>query len=355
MRSKTQRPAFTLVELLVVIAIIGILIGMLLPAVQQVREAARRTQCANNIRQLALACLNYESSHKMFPTGVNWSAGGNNSVSPRDDKPILPTSTDPLVGQNIAWGVFILPFLEQNNLSDQLKDATDNWDLDWSNKLGGDGELIVSKVIPGFLCPSDSSPDGQFIKYWTDDSSVAAGVGLHSKANYVACMGANTTTIIVTLNPLNNPKNTDTWGIFGKNSRSTFSDIQDGSSNVIALGERSSRTEEQAGGAAGRDQYGAVWSGLTANAWGRANGNPRGGTAEVWTIFGAVASTNANGAVNFSVNGQRQSQTVASSFHSNGANVVFGDGSVHFLDENLAFGILTNLSCMNNGQVVPAF
>ena len=101
--SRRNRPAFTLVELLVVIAIIGILIGMLLPAVQQVREAARRSTCQNNLRQLALASLNYESAHQELPIGVR----NNGSAA---------YSTEGEWG----WGTFLIPYIELNNAYDRL-------------------------------------------------------------------------------------------------------------------------------------------------------------------------------------------------------------------------------------------
>ena len=97
--SLAPKRGFTLVELLVVIAIIGILIGMLLPAVQQVREAARRTQCANNIRQISLAALNFESANTRFPSG--WQSNDNTIEG----------------GPGWAWSTELLPFLEQQNLS----------------------------------------------------------------------------------------------------------------------------------------------------------------------------------------------------------------------------------------------
>jgi len=107
MKHKTNKKGFTLVELLVVIAIIGILIGMLLPAVQAVREAARRIQCANNLRQIALACHNFESARQEFPAGrLGLEATGEASLAPGSD----PSST---IG--VSMFVTILPFMEQTN------------------------------------------------------------------------------------------------------------------------------------------------------------------------------------------------------------------------------------------------
>ncbi|MFT5301128.1 MAG: prepilin-type N-terminal cleavage/methylation domain-containing protein, partial [Mariniblastus sp.] len=274
MKISIRRTAFTLVELLVVIAIIGILIGMLLPAVQQVREAARRVSCMNNVRQLTLACLNYESTFQRFPPGMNFNGPHSNS---RSDAPIVPRSSSPSRAQHFAWGVFILPFMEKNNLDDALKTATNNWNTDWKQAVGADGKLLVSNVIPAFICPSDNAPDGKFTKYWTHPNSVANGVGFHSKSNYVACMGACTgdysPSAIVSLNRQGSI--TTEWGIFGLNSKTNFAKISDGSSNVIAFGERSSRNEIEAGSTSSNPspQYGANWSGRFAGgaSWGQSN------------------------------------------------------------------------------------
>jgi prepilin-type N-terminal cleavage/methylation domain-containing protein len=131
----TGNHGFTLVELLVVIAIIGILIGMLLPAVQQVREAARRTQCMNNMRQIGLAALNHESAHQKFPTAGGCSDGYHD---PNQE-------FRPLYGfENGGWMYQCLPFMEQNNIYDLR--STNGW---W----GGTPSMVEAK-IPTYNCPS---------------------------------------------------------------------------------------------------------------------------------------------------------------------------------------------------------
>jgi len=125
--------AFTLVELLVVIAIIGILVGLLLPAVQQAREAARRMSCGNNLKQLSLAVLNYESAHQRFPPGT-----------------VIELSTTS-TASNLAWGVHgrILPYMEQRNLYSAVN-LSQGWEFQ---------QAIHRKQVPNFQCPSDIKGD----------------------------------------------------------------------------------------------------------------------------------------------------------------------------------------------------
>lgn len=209
--------AFTLVELLVVIAIIGILVGLLLPAVQAAREAARRMQCSNNVRQLGLAIHNYESANRRIPSG--WIA--NNAHG------------EPGWG----WASALLPFMEGNNLHNQI-----NFRLPIEDPFH---DQVRVTVVTAFLCPSDTGPnlfdiaagDGhdhehephQAVLEGVDDSPEK--LFRVSKSNLVGLFG--------TFELENAPYNGD--GMFYGNSRIKFRDVTDGLSNTLMVGERNSR------------------------------------------------------------------------------------------------------------------
>ena len=150
MNFRCNRQGFTLVELLVVIAIIGILIGMLLPAVQQVREAARRVACANNMRQLGLAMLNYESAHGHFPPGFSSAATRDGTVSAGVHIDSETWNAAPGWG----WGAHLLPFVEGNNIFSQIDFADPIWAAEHRD--------IIQTQIPLFLCPTSSGSDQPF-------------------------------------------------------------------------------------------------------------------------------------------------------------------------------------------------
>ena len=200
--TRTQRAGnlrgFTLVELLVVIAIIGILIGMLLPAVQNVREAARRISCANNMRQLSLACHSYESGLGHFPG--------------------LPESS--VIG--FSPQARLLPYIEQGNLQDLI-------DFDTPLMLGSGGSQVLnpvhaeaaSQLLSLFLCPSDNE-NPVFENSNTGDTSFGGN-------NYVACSGDGTGT--------NYDTRAETNGMVWQNSEVGFQSIPDGSSNTLIFAE----------------------------------------------------------------------------------------------------------------------
>jgi len=349
MKTSIRRTAFTLVELLVVIAIIGILIGMLLPAVQQVREAARRTSCLNNIRQSALACLSYESANQQFPPGRNDTLFGNPTTrNDRRGPPVTPAPRDPdFLGFNYGWPLYILPFVEQPALHGEFKAATDNWDDFWAETIGSDGGYLGAKVIPFFICPSDVSPDGNFNLIRTPQVVIDAGE-VYSKSNYVGCVGSCSVFEASDTDDLNFRPH---WGIFAKNSRTTFADIQDGSSNVIIIGERSSRNREESG-AVNDDfiSYGAIWPGAIRHG---ATPTTEREVAEDYAILGRGAiGQGAVEALRWGVNGTFQNEAIASSFHPGGAIVALADGSSHFLNENISFALFSDLQAMADGAVV---
>lgn len=341
---QTKKRGFTLVELLVVIAIIGILIGMLLPAVQSVREAARRTQCLNNMKQLGLACHNFASAQSRFPPGCNWDTGSGDMK--RNDE-ILSG------GERVAWSVFLLPFIEAGNLESQFSTATDNWSLDYGAAPCANGQACASSVIPFLICPSDASPDGDFNENYTPNSlrsafGASAQVG---KSNYVALMGAGNGIIEGRADNLNNSaaETKILWGVFGKNSKTTFGDLAgDGTSNVFLLGERSSASEADFGSNSTRDGRGAVWAGVTNSNSDYVGNN----VSKDWSVFGHMFSESVD---NWSINGNDGARGISSSEHTGGANVALCDGSVRFVSQDLNISTLGVLVRMADGQVVPGF
>lgn len=199
----TQRArGFTLVELLVVIAIIGVLVGLLLPAVQAARERARQTQCVNNLKQLGLAIQNYESTYKYYP----WRQGGTGAVGQAGTQE-----------SRLSGLVLLLPYMEQSALYDEIKNT-------------GAGAGPAANYGPwgfqleGLLCPSDTSPipDG----HGNTNYRFCAGDSIDSTAEEGKALGAGNVT----------PKNPR--GVFGHNSRFRQADLIDGTSNTIAMSER---------------------------------------------------------------------------------------------------------------------
>ena len=151
----TRRIGFTLVELLVVITIIGILIALLLPAVQSAREAARQMQCSNNLKQIGLAFHCYHKAHNVFPPSYVTQPGGGGLNG-------TPDTTTLDAGPGWAWGALLLPYLEQGSLHDKLDFSRPCWDE--QNRVGYDDALVpggspievplVGRQLNVFLCPS---------------------------------------------------------------------------------------------------------------------------------------------------------------------------------------------------------
>ena len=225
--SKSLLRAFTLIELLVVIAIIAILIALLLPAVQAAREAARRSSCKNNLKQIALAIHNYESTFGVLPPGYL-------------HKPDPGGSSANFMGH--AWGTMLLPQLEHANLYDTFDFNVPAFDI--ANLAAREQQLSV------FLCPSDPYSEGTFVV--RDDSSDP--VERYAGASYAANWGPATDTINLDDSPLLSA------GVFYRNSATEFRDIVDGLSNTLAIGERTNGPIPGSETEGGHSVFENVWS-----------------------------------------------------------------------------------------------
>jgi len=317
--SGDRRQAFTLVELLVVIAIIGILVGMLLPAVQQVREAARRTSCLNNARQLVLANHNYQSANLKFPTVAPFIVGKGNR----------------------SWVSAVLPFIDQQNVADTVK---------LGNGAGNfAGNQSRDFRIPILLCPSATQED----EFATDDLT-------QNSNHYMACMGAvgtapsgfvhNKQTIagsggVIGTNgvfsprsasPTVKPNNSDFQAKYGRN----FDDCRDGSSNTMAVFESS------------RTSLDGQWNALR-KGWAFGYGGT-GGLQEIYAGNAVVYGLSGfeDNLINADLTAPLWNQVPAGSNHSGGCMVAMMDGSARFLNESGSPDAYMAAANMKDGQQV---
>jgi prepilin-type N-terminal cleavage/methylation domain-containing protein len=225
------RSAFTLIELLVVIAVIGILIALLLPAVQKVREAANRTKCVNNLKQLGLAMHNYHDVNQLFPPGTYASTYG---------------GPDTWTGDRTSWALFLLPYVEQSNMWNiyqawhVLQTGTFWWPFQEPNN-------VHFAIVPVWLCPSDpNSPKTLTFGGGTQ----AASQGLHG--NYAACAGS---TVFNTGGPPAVYGGTSLNGMFYSASKTRIADVTDGTTNTLMVGEILVSPD-----VSGHDTRGRYWS-----------------------------------------------------------------------------------------------
>ena len=224
--------AFTLIELLVVIAIIAVLIGLLLPAVQKVREAAARAKCTNNLKQLGLGCHNYHSANSYFP------------ISAVSVPAAKQTATGATTGMSWGWGVFVLPYIEQQNLYTQLNPDGRTFEQCFDDPVG---RTTLQSGVPSFICPSDNNPAAPLndnIKFMTGKTPATA----ISISNYVASGGTNGGDV---------PNQS---GVFTPDVKIAVTDIADGSSNTFLLGERATKLPTQLN--VNGEQFGGIWAGV---------------------------------------------------------------------------------------------
>jgi prepilin-type N-terminal cleavage/methylation domain-containing protein/prepilin-type processing-associated H-X9-DG protein len=305
---------FTLVELLVVIAIIGVLVGLLLPAVQAAREAARRMQCSNNLKQIGLALHNYETAFKAMPAGCNGipNAAGTN-----------------FNGHGWTWHASILPFLEQNNLYNAIQ-GPDGMGNERGDQNSGKPLVVRATILRLFWCPSqpDVTPASQKNGYQPANYNGNMGTRIGNGNDDCICIGVTNLQQM-----MSNPwgcMNGD--GIFYVRSRVRFADVSDGLANTIFVSEvPDSGGDAIAHVSAGADRR-VVFSG-------GADSNPPTEMSE----FLIAAETNDP------INGG--AEEAAGSFHPGGAHFLMGDGSVQFLSENMDMTTYRAISTRAGGEV----
>ena len=356
---KSKTAGFTLVELLVVIAIIGILIGMLLPAVQQVREASRRTACANNLRQMGIALLNYESALGHFPPGFS-------STPTRDGSVPSGQFIDPVTwnaSPGWGWSAHMLPFIEGNNVYENIDFRSAIWATQHRD--------IIQHQFPVFLCPSSSGDDQPFTVVDDSQSPYSPdGVAplVLGRSNYVASHGQESawgpeagSDLVGTVFTNIYTSTTETIGIYGdvsrvadgpfyRNSKTKISQVTDGTSNTIFLGEHSSRLSDK------------TWVGVVPGASVHPrlaspdNGPDGAATMVLYHMGPSGGELDITGfpiihPVNFPTYhvGQMYAE------HPGGGNVCLGDGSVHFIAETVDLITWAELSSMNEGEVVGSW
>jgi prepilin-type N-terminal cleavage/methylation domain-containing protein/prepilin-type processing-associated H-X9-DG protein len=287
-----RRVGFTLIELLVVIAIIGILIALLLPAVQKVREAANRMACQNNLKQIGLALHNYHDANGGFP----------------------PAKVTTVTIH--SWVPFVLPYLEQDNLYRQYR-FDKNWDNPNTNDQDPGG--VNQAQLKVLLCPS--APAGR------------VGTRGRGVTDYDAINQITHTNPFLTVVPASDPH----WvGVLGLNVSRRITDIQDGSSNTIMVAEDAGKNQLWELGQLVKD------SGQT-GAW----ANP--GTSIAVSGFDLTTGTTPGPCA---VNCTNSNEVY--SFHSGGANMLFADGSVHFLKATVSIDTLVALVTRNGGETVSS-
>jgi prepilin-type N-terminal cleavage/methylation domain-containing protein/prepilin-type processing-associated H-X9-DG protein len=296
----SRRGGFTLIELLVVIAIIAVLIGLLLPAVQKVREAASRLKCQNNLKQLGLAMYNYHDTVGTFPAGASATVG------------------------SYPQGLFVslFPYLEQNALKDLLN-TTKTYTQEPNQTLG-------KTRVDAYLCPSNSGDQVTPMHTGEIDDNQGAAAGQYA-THYQGVMGAGLNGKVKVLEQ-SHCGSYYTDGMFFPDSKVRVGDIVDGTSNTLAIGEKLYEPR--------------TWM--------------RGADNNSSTQLCVVTGKNVRWPINSDPNLRNYlanpetclfNDLFFSSRHAGGANFVYGDGSVHFVSQNISFPVFQALATIAGGEV----
>lgn len=331
---RTARAGFTLIELLVVIAIIAVLAALILPAVQMAREAARRAQCSNNLRQIGLSLHNFETAKKY-----------------------LPSSIRPSAASTVRVGVFtyLLPFLDEKNMWDKY-DLTVNWSH--ANNLPVTGARINALVCPSGGTPErlDGNPD------LTVGNPAAWSPTIVAISDYAVTIGVDSR-VGTAFPTIKTGK-----GAFPKNEKPTLQDVTDGLSNTTFVVESAGRPflyrrgPVKVGTSQAADR-------VNAGGWARPAsdllfaGSNKLGTVVVPTALADAYALNATNGDNVGTNGigggtypdpyyGTEGTSQPFGFHGTGINVLFGDGAVKFIDENVSYAVFASLVTRDQGETV---
>ncbi|MBI1348937.1 DUF1559 domain-containing protein [bacterium] len=312
---RVRRSAFTLIELLVVIAIIAILIALLLPAVQQAREAARRTQCRNNMKQLGIALHNYHDTFNIMPPGAI-----NPGVQTQASLPY--TSNCAVECRNAPWSLMILPQIDQAPLYNQINFSLPMGKAQRSGTgpSTDQGALFANTNLAAFVCPSDvpyndpmqvsgtahyAITNGRRSSYWFPALNIMEDIGPYKLEGYT------------------------TKGMFGVNGACKLSEIKDGTSNTMMLSETPFRKNATV--------YGPYWT-----AW-----NYTSGVTYGQQINSRVACGGGTNGCPYAWGG--------GSAHTGGMHITKADGAVAFVSENMAFTLVRALVTISGGEVLGEF
>ncbi|WP_047817002.1 DUF1559 domain-containing protein [Rhodopirellula islandica] len=323
-QKKLKRSGFTLVELLVVIAIIGVLVGLLLPAVQSAREAARRMSCSNNMKQLGLAMHNYHDTMSTFPLG---------SYNLRE--------TWPASGSN--WRALLLPFIEQGNIHEKLEFSYSSHFMA-GGAAGADAlkgnEVLKYLAVPTYACPSSA------IEMF-EDAPVSNNSEGAMNVQYVGIQGAARPV------PGGDPNKGTAdlghgWssnnGMLFPNGKIKMRDVVDGTTNAIMIAEQSgwvdgvNRTSNYYGGWMGSRHPRPVDGSSSWDLW------QTGTTCVRFAPNSQIVQTGATDRM-------YRNNTVINSMHTGGINVVMGDASVQFITDSIDFMLLKQLCCRYDGEI----
>lgn len=317
---RSPRTAFTLVELLVVIAIIGILVALLLPAVQSAREAARRMECSNNLKQLGLALQTYHTAVESFPPGVI-NTSGSRFGTPRT-----------------TWTVHLLPYLEQGNLFEtfDFTASPGSGGAIWTNPLNCQGAGATTPIqVKVLLCPSDGGPK------FHHHPDINADYGRGNYAAFFGNLDAGAATPPYASGHLAAP--------FQMNNAVRIDDIRDGASNTMLLGEvlRGITGDD-------RDYRGVHWYDHVGTSQIYTKYSPNSSSPDVLYPVWCPSQVNQPGqnlpCAAGSSSGADNSAS-SRSRHSGGVLVVLGDGSVHFISDSVDIIVWQALGSITGGEV----